>query len=123
MFCNKCRRRVLFKKSKKEVDTTFSQYSITENFIIFYAKDPTLSQKNYINNVSKEKMVCPACKSEFKKNFKIKLGVSERIDVISQFEESQHPDHRPPYINAIPLIDIIRSVKSIKSSTINRKSQ
>ena len=30
-----------------------------------------------------KKMVCPACKEEFKKNYKIKLGVSERIDVIS----------------------------------------
>jgi PHP family Zn ribbon phosphoesterase len=62
-------------------------------------------------------MVCPACKEENNKNFKIKLGVSERIDVISQTEKPQHPDHRPKYINAIPLVDIIRSVKGIKSTT------
>ncbi|MHA1534992.1 MAG: hypothetical protein ACTSP8_09725 [Promethearchaeota archaeon] len=27
-----------------------------------------------------------------------------------------HPNHRPPYINAVPLIDIIRAVKKIKST-------
>ena len=62
-------------------------------------------------------MTCPACKEETKKNFKVRLGVSERIDVISTYDEPKHPDHRPPYINAIPLIDIIRSVKGIKSRT------
>jgi PHP family Zn ribbon phosphoesterase len=60
-------------------------------------------------------MICPACKEELGKNFKIKLGVSERIDVISDHEKPKHPSHRPPYINAIPLVDIIRSVKGIKS--------
>ena len=62
-------------------------------------------------------MVCPACKEEKNKNFRVKLGVSERIEKISTHEESKHPDHRPQYIDAIPLVDIIRSVKGIKSST------
>ena len=62
-------------------------------------------------------MICPACQETLKKKFKIKLGVSERIDIISSYQEPRHPDHRPPYINAIPLIDIIRSVKNIKSTT------
>ena len=47
----------------------------------------------------------------------MKLGVSERIDVISTYKEPKHPNHRPKYINAIPLIDIIRAVKKIKSKT------
>jgi PHP family Zn ribbon phosphoesterase len=62
-------------------------------------------------------MVCPACKEEKNKNFKVKLGVSERIQKISTHEKPKHPDHRPNYIDAIPLVDIIRSVKGIKSST------
>jgi PHP family Zn ribbon phosphoesterase len=62
-------------------------------------------------------MVCPACKEEKNKNFKVKLGVSERIENISTSEEPKHPDHRPKYVDAIPLVDIIRSVKGIKSST------
>jgi len=36
---------------------------------------------------------------------------------ISSFEEPNHLNHRPTYINTIPLIDIIRAVKGIKSST------
>ena len=36
--------------------------------------------------------------------------------MISQYETPKHPNHRPPYINAIPLFDIIRSIKGIKSS-------
>ncbi len=43
--------------------------------------------------------------------------MSERIEKISTREEPKHPDHRPNYIDAIPLVDIIRSVKGIKSST------
>jgi uncharacterized protein (TIGR00375 family) len=117
MFCIKCRRRIIFKKSKKNLDFGFSQFSKTDNFIKFYSKDP-LSMKNHtIELASKNKMICPACKKEFNKNFKLKLGVSERIDVISTYENPKHPDHRPSYINAIPLIDIIRSVKGIKSTS------
>ncbi len=117
MFCNKCRRRILFKKAKKSLDFGFSQYTSTENFVIFYSNDPASMKQQYIEQVSINKMICPACKDEFKKNFKLKLGVRERIDVISTYEDPNHPDHRPNYINAIPLIDIIRSVKGIKSTS------
>ncbi|MFW9782128.1 MAG: hypothetical protein ACFFFB_07580, partial [Candidatus Heimdallarchaeota archaeon] len=117
MFCNKCRRRVLFRKAKKQVGSIFNQYSLTDNFVIYYSNNPISSRSDYINQVSKEKMTCPACKEELGKNFKIKLGVSERIDVISTSETFIHPNHRPEYINAIPLTDIIRSIKNIKSPT------
>ncbi|MEJ2248716.1 MAG: endonuclease Q family protein [Candidatus Lokiarchaeota archaeon] len=116
MFCGKCRRRILFKKSKKKILIDFSQYSVTENFIIFYSNTLIKSRKKYIQDVAEEKMVCPACKEKTGKNFKVKLGVSERIDVISDYPEAKHPEHRPPYINAVPLIDIIRSIKGIKST-------
>ncbi|NVM37552.1 MAG: hypothetical protein HWN81_18295 [Candidatus Lokiarchaeota archaeon] len=117
MFCNKCRRRILFKKVKKQVNTIFNQYSITDNFVIYYANDPISSRLDYIEQVSKNKMICPACKEQLNKNFKIKLGVSERIEKISTYNEPKHPNHRPPYTNAVPLVDIIRSIKNIKSST------
>ena len=117
MFCYKCRRRIIFKKAKKTTASIFNQYSTSETFVIYYSNDPNTAKKQYINQVAKNKMVCPACKEELKKNFKVKLGVSERIENISTFEETKHPDHRPKYIDAIPLIDIIRSVKGIKSST------
>lgn len=117
MFCNKCRRRILFKKVKKQSNAIFNQYSITENFVIYYSKEPISSRLDYLEQVSKNKMNCPACKEELNKNFKVKLGVSERIEKISTFIEPKHPNHRPPYVNAVPLIDIIRSVKGIKSTS------
>ncbi|MFW9821431.1 MAG: endonuclease Q family protein [Candidatus Thorarchaeota archaeon] len=117
MFCNKCRRRVIFKKSKKLGISIFSQYSKTEDFLVYYSEDPDIARKQYIDQVAKNKMVCPACKEEKSKNFKVKLGVSERIEKISTSVISKHPDHRPKYIDAIPLVDIIRSVKRIKSTT------
>jgi uncharacterized protein (TIGR00375 family) len=115
MFCNKCRRRILFKKVKEDLNTLFNQYSITKNFVIYSSSDPISSRLDYLEQVSKNKMICPACKEQSNKKSKIKLGVSERIEKISTFLEPNHPDHRPPYINAIPLIDIIRAVKGIKS--------
>ncbi|MFX1502604.1 MAG: endonuclease Q family protein [Promethearchaeota archaeon] len=116
MFCNKCRRRILFKNAKKKGDSIFNQYSVTENFVVYYSDDPISSRLDYLEQVSKNKLNCPACKEELNKNFKIKLGVSERIEKISTFTKPNHPDHRPPYINAVPLIDIIRSIKGIKST-------
>jgi len=117
MFCNKCRRRVMFDKSETTRDTLFNEYTISEEFIKIVSENPLNARKEYINNVSKGKIVCPACKEKVNKNIKIKLGVSERIDVISTSDEPIHPNHRPPYINAVPLIDIIRAVKKIKSTT------
>jgi len=115
MFCGKCRRRVLFKQTKKNFSFNFSQYSITDNFIIYYENEPEEARKIYIQNVAEDKMVCPACKEKTGNNYKVKLGVSERIETISSYDTPIHPKHRPPYINAVPLIDIIRAVEGIKS--------
>lgn len=117
MFCGKCRRRILFKKTKKNIPMSFSQYSVTESFIIFFENNPKTAQENYITQVAKNKIICPACKEKYGKNYKVKLGVSERVDTISTFKSSKHPDHRPNYINAIPLYDIGRAVKGIKSTS------
>jgi PHP family Zn ribbon phosphoesterase len=117
MFCHKCRRRIVFKKTEKQSTSLFNQYAISDDFIKILTNDPNKAKKDYIDNVAKERVTCPACKEKFNKNIKIKLGVSERIEVISNSTEPIHPNHRPRYINAVPLIDIIRSVKKIKSAS------
>ena len=115
MFCGKCRRRVIFKKSKDQPDIILNRYRITDDFITIYGNNPEIIKHDYIEKVSRNKMNCPACKQYDDKNYKIKLGVSERIDVISTYKTPNHPSHRPKYFNAIPLFDIIRSIKGIKS--------
>lgn len=116
MFCSKCRRRVIFKKTDNSVDSIFNRYEITDDFIIYYSNNTQDSRKDYINQVSKNRVSCPACRDKTGNSYKIKLGVSERIDIISSQEKPLHPAHRPPYINAIPLVDIFRAVKGIKST-------
>jgi len=117
MFCSKCRRRVIFKKIKDQPDVILNRHKITDDFIIIYGNNPEIIKNDYIEKVSKNKMNCPACKQNDDKNYKIKLGVSERIDVISTYKKPNHPSHRPKYINAVPLFDIIRSIKGIKSAS------
>ncbi|MHA1688898.1 MAG: endonuclease Q family protein, partial [Promethearchaeota archaeon] len=117
MFCSKCRRRVLFKKNITSTPLPFSNYQITHDFITYFSENPGKSRVEYINQVSRNKVICPACKEQLGKAYKIRLGVSERIEIISSTKTPQHPPHRPPYINAIPLIDIIRAVKGIKSAS------
>lgn len=116
MFCSKCRRRVIFKESKDQPDMILNRYKLTDDFIIIYGNNTEIIKHDYIEKVAKNKMNCPACKQFDNKNYKIKLGVSERIDVISTFKTPNHPSHRPKYINAVPLFDIIRSLKGIKSA-------
>ena len=38
---------------------------------------------------------------------KIKKGVKDLISEMADFKEPRHPDHRPPYINLIPLAELI----------------
>jgi uncharacterized protein (TIGR00375 family) len=38
---------------------------------------------------------------------RIKKGVRDRIGEIATYKTPQHPDHRPPYLHLIPLVEII----------------
>jgi len=53
---------------------------------------------------------CPHCQGQ------IKLGVADRIDLLADWEEPQHPSHRPPYLHLIPLAEIIALALGFKSS-------
>ncbi|MDM7935380.1 MAG: endonuclease Q family protein, partial [Methanothrix sp.] len=44
---------------------------------------------------------CPACGG------RIKLGVRDRVDLLADYPEPMHPDHRPPYLHLIPLAEVI----------------
>ncbi len=44
---------------------------------------------------------CPLCGG------KIKKGVKDRVNELSDLKEPKHPEHRPPYLRLIPLAEII----------------
>jgi len=52
-----------------------------------------------------------------------KLGVRDRVEMLSDFPEPTHPDHRPPYLHLIPLAEIIAmalNVKNVYSAKVQR---
>ena len=53
----------------------------------------------------------------------IKMGVKDRVEMLADLPEPNHPDHRPPYLHMIPLAEIIAmalGVKSVYSSKVQR---
>jgi len=52
---------------------------------------------------------CPHCRGQ------IKLGVTDRIDLLADYEKPRHPLHRPPYLHLIPLGEIIALALGHKS--------
>ena len=54
----------------------------------------------------------------------IKKGVKDRINERADFSESQHPDHRPPYVHLIPMTEIITKAVGQQNpftQTVNRR--
>ncbi len=45
----------------------------------------------------------------------IKLGVRDRVEILADYPQPIHPDHRPPYIHIIPLAEIIAMAIGHKS--------
>ncbi len=53
---------------------------------------------------------CPVCGGQ------IKLGVRDRVDLLADYPQPVHPDHRPPYLHLIPLAEIIALALGHKSA-------
>lgn len=52
---------------------------------------------------------CPECGGQ------IKLGVTDRVNLLADYEKPVHPPHRPPYLHIIPLAEIIALALGHKS--------
>jgi uncharacterized protein (TIGR00375 family) len=52
---------------------------------------------------------CPECGGQ------IKLGVADRVNLLADYENPVHPPHRPPYLQIIPLAEIIALALGHKS--------
>ncbi|MHA1714640.1 MAG: endonuclease Q family protein [Promethearchaeota archaeon] len=119
LFCLKCRRRVILKlKNRVDRDTGINLVNSIkfDDEIIEIEINSNKQRMDYLKAVEKGKILCPACLS-VKKKSKIKLGVSERIELIADTPMGVHPPHRPPYINIVPLTEILRVAMKIKSKT------
>ncbi|MHA1721399.1 MAG: endonuclease Q family protein [Promethearchaeota archaeon] len=134
MFCNKCRRRIRYGIQDLEtaqnstlLQSGWKPYKIDHNFIYYNFKNKN-EQKDFLKLCSKGEIICKACQSEIKEkqklNKKIKkvsipklrLGVSERVNEIATWDKPKHPEHRPPYLDIIPLVEIIRKIRGVKNS-------
>ena len=138
MFCGQCRRRVRFHydttapTSKKTSQSNPLQMAplkpeITDDFLDYHLPSESLYQ-DLLRKCEKSQFECPVCKAEklkaakkkksMPKTFpKISLGVSERINELATWDVPHHPAHRPKYLSMIPLIEMIRKIKGIKSTS------
>ena len=125
LFCSKCRKRVLVSIKKPKQDDPVAIFGqkmkVDDEFIKvqLYSKS---EYKNYLLRINAGKVYCPACKSEGKRS-KIKLGVSDRVKLLADRPKGTHPSHRPPYLDMVPLTEMLRSgmgIKSKNSKTLGR---
>ncbi|MHA1681494.1 MAG: endonuclease Q family protein [Promethearchaeota archaeon] len=117
LFCHSCRRRVIV-KARSGKNTGFLPIMDKVKFndeLILHEIATKQEYFKYLENVSNGKVFCPACQMQKKKKSKIKLGVSERVKILSDAKKGTHPDHRPPYIGTVPLTEILRVAMGIKS--------
>ncbi len=132
MFCKTCRRRVLVNvqaETSKETKLAppimrgggkerplfpVPECIIDEKFITYVVPDAP-ARRRFLESVGKKKVACPACTGE--KKGTIQLGVSERLELIADQPPDTHPSHRPPYLDIIPLVEIIRAIKGVKSTS------
>jgi len=67
-----------------------------------------------MDDAVKLKWRCPECRGIIKK------GVSDRINELASFDKPKHPSHRPEYIHALPLAEVISLSLGIKTLTSNK---
>ncbi|MBN2155614.1 MAG: hypothetical protein JW776_06200 [Candidatus Lokiarchaeota archaeon] len=123
MFCKTCRIRYKL-LTKDEVTphfqslplhkTLFESYIIDGDDFVYYIFNSEEQLQDFRNRVGKKEVQCVKCALENKKSV-ISLGVFDRIDQIADYSQPKHPDHRPPYLGIIPLVEMIRVLKRVRS--------
>lgn len=132
MFCKSCRRRarrnITPSSGNNPLAATFGLGKATfDDTFIEYRFNSAGQEAQFLKQVADGKVECIACKnsiqqdaekSKAKKTFpKLSLGVSERINQIATWDKPHHPDHRAPYLDIIPLFEIVRAIQGISSKT------
>jgi len=123
MFCKTCRIRYKlltkeqitpFIESLPKYKTLIDSYAIDGNNFVYYIFDTVEELSDFKYRVGKKELNCVKCAQEQKKS-PISLGVFDRIDQIADYPIPKHPIHRPPYLGIIPLVEMIRVIKGVKS--------
>jgi PHP family Zn ribbon phosphoesterase len=128
IFCKDCRYRVqVFLNSQvpKEIQGLTRINTLTDSFAIddkfvYYFFDNELQINNLKKKIIYGKILCEGCKKLNKKS-KLVLGVFDRIGQIADYKEPKHPPHRPPYLDIVPLVEMLRvlyKVKSVNAKTV-----
>ncbi len=124
MFCKTCRIRykIITKseitphiRSLPTYKTLFDSYAIDGDSFAYFIFNTAEEVMDFKNRVGNKKIKCVKCAMEKKKST-VSLGVFDRIDQIADYAEPKHPVHRPPYLGIIPLVEMIRALKGVKST-------
>nr|MDO8109923.1 endonuclease Q family protein [Candidatus Sigynarchaeota archaeon] len=116
LFCKACRRRVLVETISQAV--AVSTLLGGEKYDAEFIHHGVLSDAEYLaylKRVNAGKVTCPACTQDGKKS-RIMLGVSDRVRLLADRPENEHPPHRAKYITVVSLAEMLRVAMGIGSS-------
>ena len=117
LFCKACRRRVLVERAADGENV--ANLLGSERYDAEFIHHVVLSDADYMNYITKvnaKKITCPACVVDGKKS-KIMLGVSDRVKLLADLPENDHPDHRAAYVTIVSLIEMLRVAMQLGSKT------
>lgn len=113
LFCKSCRRRMLVQISPiGEGDANITVDGDLIHVTIVSEGD----RLSLLRRVDAGKVSCPACE----KRGAIRLGVSERVELLADLPPGEHPAHRPPYHDMVPLLEILRAATGTASTGSKR---
>ncbi len=109
----------------KDISFSSIKYAIKHsNIKANYGLVPNLGKYHMTACTKCFKLVSPEIARENKMKCecggRIKKGVDYRISEISDFNEAEHPDFRPPYVHLMPLAELISTVydKGVTTKTV-----
>ncbi|MBN2153880.1 MAG: hypothetical protein JW839_20655 [Candidatus Lokiarchaeota archaeon] len=116
LFCKACRRRVLVEPAAG--GTGVANLLGGDKYDAEFVHHPVASDAdymNYIRKVSAGKVTCVACAKDGKRS-RIMLGVSDRVRLLADRPEGEHPPHRADYVTIVSLVEMLRVAMRIGSS-------